>query len=88
MTGGEGGMSDGLEDTASFASLTNWGKSWRDMERRMRKRMVAAEFRLEIKLDKIYSTCWVWLGTGQDEGTVYSYHRSYIIHRHHSRCSI
>lgn len=26
-------MNDGLEDTASFASLTNWGKSWRDVAR-------------------------------------------------------
>lgn len=24
-------MNDGLQDTASFASLTNWGKSWRDV---------------------------------------------------------
>ncbi|KAK5916941.1 hypothetical protein CgunFtcFv8_011872 [Champsocephalus gunnari] len=26
-----GEMNDGLRDTASFASLTNWGKSWRDV---------------------------------------------------------
>jgi len=30
---GWGEMNDGLQDTASFASLTNWGKSWRDVAR-------------------------------------------------------
>lgn len=29
-------MNDGLRDMASFASLTNWGKGWRDVARRGR----------------------------------------------------
>lgn len=31
-------MNDGLPDTASFASLTNWGKSWRCVASRMKRK--------------------------------------------------
>lgn len=31
-------MNDGLRDGASFASLTNWGKSWRDVAKSTKRK--------------------------------------------------
>lgn len=42
-------MKDGLRDTASFASLTNWGKSWRDVEERNEERERENRGRMEAR---------------------------------------
>lgn len=63
-------MNDGLEDTASFASLTNWGKCWRDVARGAKRKskgggragnehIYRRHCGSHSPEDTIYSTCWL-----------------------------